>query len=532
MAIQNEPPVLHPTPECCEGHNSTGSPQAMPFSYTDPLQPDKHWQTIEEFHATKSACAGVFYCDCTNDVLYVGTKDGCLNDLSGNPPAGDGSGNGPGAGTGPASVDGENCTYIYITDENALDEPTPTTEQCDAWLAAFDPTQYSGYDPAANNKFTVEFNDGGQIVFLVNEDGSIKLDKDAPLGPLGPLASMTEEELKAYIQDCIGDPPTPTTAEDDSYTGTEGEAFSEDITTNDVPSDELASITKDSGSLPAGLTLDTATGAITGTPTESGTFTCDYTLVSTSGSTDTATITIVVEPAAAGCVKREVCGVMKSAVFSQATAVLQGGTSVGATQGVWDLTWPSGMEGRVTIDFIAGSNNLVELDDTGGLVLVKMEDPTASSVQTSYSYKNEIRKAAPELDGCLGRMRLYQRLLDGDNRTCFKAATVTDSSGVDNQPDSETYCASVDVDNADLYIDNNLLSGLVTVGTIWEGEIIFAGANTIQSGSDWVNFSFNEGWQAPVKVTVEDCPGKEPAFVSAVDVDGNSVAEGEVNFTP
>jgi hypothetical protein len=51
-----------------------------------------------------------------------------------------------------------------------------------------------------------------------------------------------------------------------------------------------------SGALPTGLSLNTSTGAITGTPTAQGTFTFVIRATGGGGSTNTGTLTILVRP--------------------------------------------------------------------------------------------------------------------------------------------------------------------------------------------------------------------------------------------
>jgi len=76
-----------------------------------------------------------------------------------------------------------------------------------------------------------------------------------------------------------------------SFTGNVGVAFSENIQATQAPvSYALANGT----TLPAGLNLNTTTGAITGTPTVAGTFTADVTATNTAGTSAAATITLTI----------------------------------------------------------------------------------------------------------------------------------------------------------------------------------------------------------------------------------------------
>jgi hypothetical protein len=70
-----------------------------------------------------------------------------------------------------------------------------------------------------------------------------------------------------------------------------GNAYSDGVSAT-----EAASYSIFSGSLPAGLSLNTSTGAITGTPTTVGTSTFVIRATNVTGSTNTGTLTIVVNP--------------------------------------------------------------------------------------------------------------------------------------------------------------------------------------------------------------------------------------------
>lgn len=82
-------------------------------------------------------------------------------------------------------------------------------------------------------------------------------------------------------------PPVITPA---SPTGAYGTAFSYNISATNGP----GSFNIISGNLPAGLTLNSSTGAITGTPTETGTFNTTVTATNSSGTSDPAIISITI----------------------------------------------------------------------------------------------------------------------------------------------------------------------------------------------------------------------------------------------
>ena len=89
------------------------------------------------------------------------------------------------------------------------------------------------------------------------------------------------------ITDGVASPPVVTS---DSASGTVGSAFSYNITATNTPTSYGAS------SLPTGLSVNNTTGAITGTPTEAGTFTVN-TSASNTGGTGTGTVTITIAKA-------------------------------------------------------------------------------------------------------------------------------------------------------------------------------------------------------------------------------------------
>src|SRR5208337_4340347 len=75
--------------------------------------------------------------------------------------------------------------------------------------------------------------------------------------------------------------------------GTVSRAFSYNITATNSPTSYNAT------GLPAGLSVNTSSGAITGTPTASGTSSVTISAINSSG-TGTATLTLVVAPAGSG----------------------------------------------------------------------------------------------------------------------------------------------------------------------------------------------------------------------------------------
>jgi hypothetical protein len=110
-----------------------------------------------------------------------------------------------------------------------------------------------------------------------------------------------------------------------------------------------------SGSLPAGLTLNAATGAITGTPTTAGSYTYTAKVTDSTGSSDTATCTIVVvgSPVNLACGS---CGASKANLNSAYSSTLQvtGGTGK-ETFSIVSGTLPPGLTLNATTGVISGT---------------------------------------------------------------------------------------------------------------------------------------------------------------------------------
>uniref|UniRef100_Q01UF3 Ig family protein n=1 Tax=Solibacter usitatus (strain Ellin6076) TaxID=234267 RepID=Q01UF3_SOLUE len=121
-----------------------------------------------------------------------------------------------------------------------------------------------------------------------------------------------------------------------------------------------------SGSLPPGLTLNTSTGAITGTPTTAGTYTFTSKVVDANGSSDTATCTITIT----GYAINLDCGACKT---GKATL----GTAFSSTLSV------TGAYGTVTFSIISGALPTgLTLDKSTGKI---SGTPTASGTFTFTS---------------------------------------------------------------------------------------------------------------------------------------------------
>jgi hypothetical protein len=88
-------------------------------------------------------------------------------------------------------------------------------------------------------------------------------------------------------------PPTPAPVFSDATVanGTLGVSYSDGVAANNTTSYAIAS-----GSLPPGLSLNTSTGAITGTPTQQGSFTFAINASGTGGTTGSGNLTIQILP--------------------------------------------------------------------------------------------------------------------------------------------------------------------------------------------------------------------------------------------
>src|SRR6202007_1063429 len=88
-------------------------------------------------------------------------------------------------------------------------------------------------------------------------------------------------------------PPKPVITSAATATGTVGKAFSYQITATNSPTSYGVT-----GTLPAGLTLNTGTGLISGTPSATGTSNVTITATNASGTRPAAPLAITINPAA------------------------------------------------------------------------------------------------------------------------------------------------------------------------------------------------------------------------------------------
>ncbi len=104
-------------------------------------------------------------------------------------------------------------------------------------------------------------------------------------------ASVTTANLTA--QNFTATPPAPIVTPNQTPSGTSGAAFSYDLLASNNPTAYALA----SGSLPSGVTLNTVSGRLSGTPTGSGTFTPAFTATNARGTSPAVVVTLVIAPA-------------------------------------------------------------------------------------------------------------------------------------------------------------------------------------------------------------------------------------------
>ncbi len=139
----------------------------------------------------------------------------------------------------------------------------------------------------------------GQYTFTVNPAKTLK-SITLPNNQCVDILQLQIANASTTVGNCsivvAAAPPTVTcgSCSGSTATVTVGQCYSSKLSTSNGSAPYTFKIT--SGSLPAGLTLNSTTGAISGTPTQPGTFTFTTTVTDSKGATATATCTIVVQP--------------------------------------------------------------------------------------------------------------------------------------------------------------------------------------------------------------------------------------------
>ena len=154
---------------------------------------------------------------------------------------------------------------------------------------------FVSYTDNTNAEFGTGIPVGPPLTVTGNGTTSINLSESGP-GPTATPFSMTEVATfnlspgaQVSVDDAFKALPSPLALQCASSTGQVGVPYSSALmASGGVPPYTYAII---SGSLPTGLTLNTSTGAITGTPAQPGTFSFTAQVVDSSGSSTTNTVT-------------------------------------------------------------------------------------------------------------------------------------------------------------------------------------------------------------------------------------------------
>lgn len=98
-------------------------------------------------------------------------------------------------------------------------------------------------------------------------------------GNLTASSTYNSDEFQVALSGKVTAPPSIPVVTAENLTGTFGQAFSHQVVASDTPDSYAIS----NGALPNGITLNTITGLISGTPTQAGTYTADITATNSSG---------------------------------------------------------------------------------------------------------------------------------------------------------------------------------------------------------------------------------------------------------
>lgn len=132
--------------------------------------------------------------------------------------------------------------------------------------------------------------------------GTVPIDVTPGVLPTVALGAIGTTTASANLDITVTAPPSvvPTITSPATALGNLTRAFSYQITTQTTsPSSSPTSYAIATGTLPAGLALNTTTGAITGTPTATGTTVITYTATNPFGTSSPQTLSITIDPAPA-----------------------------------------------------------------------------------------------------------------------------------------------------------------------------------------------------------------------------------------
>jgi subtilase family serine protease len=120
----------------------------------------------------------------------------------------------------------------------------------------------------------------------------------------GPTGWGTPDGLTAFETNSSGN--TVTVTNPGSQTGTVGTAVSLQVTATDSASGQT--LTYSATGLPAGLSISSSTGLISGTPTTSGSYSVTVTAKDTTGASGSASFTWTINAASSGCTAQQLLG--------------------------------------------------------------------------------------------------------------------------------------------------------------------------------------------------------------------------------
>ena len=265
-------------------------------------------------------------------------------------------------------------------------------------------------------------------------------------------------------------PATPVITSATTASGTVGSAFSYQITATNSPTSYGAT------GLPSGVTVNTSTGAISGTPTATGTFTVSLSATN-SGGTGTATLTLTINPAKPVITSATIASGTVGSAFSYQITATNSPTSYGATG------LPSGVTVNTSTGAISGtptasgtftvSLSAANSGGTGTATLTLTISPGSIIVSSAQIAANAISNASSfslSFPGNTAPGDLILVAFDYDTNTT--PSSVTDTQG-----------------NVFTPIGNQLTSPGGTRSRVYYAKNIKGGADTVK-----VTLSGTSGW--------------------------------------
>ncbi len=298
-------------------------------------------------------------------------------------------------------------------------------------------------------------------------------------------------------------PNAPVITSGNTAGATAGAAFSYQITATGLPTGY------DAAGRPAWLSVNTATGALSGTPTAPGTYTASLTATNATGTSAAVTLTLTVSPAAGS-------PVITSTLTASGTATGTFSYQIGAAPGpitgyLVGTSLPSGLALDSTTGIISGTPTIP------GTYNLPISAVNASGIGGAKTLVLTIAPApgAPIIGGGTGGSATTLRITAIDGlRSAAATATLT-ASGIVNVPFAYQIVASL---NPTAYIATGLPTGLVlNPGTgLISGLPATAGTFTAQIGA---TNSVGVGGTVPLVITISP-PATAPAITSNLAASG------------